>query len=148
MAGTSDTHDEFFHGTAVAVSGRGVLILGRSGAGKSALAIELIARGAALVGDDRLRLAREEGALVARPRPGFEGRIECRGVGLLRVTAAPEARIALVVDAGREERERLPPSREIFLLGCTLPLLHRAAGPHFPAAIQLLLTGDARRDDG
>ncbi|SIO33320.1 HPr kinase/phosphorylase [Vannielia litorea] len=147
MAGPHKTDDPFFHATAVAFGRRGVLILGPSGAGKSALAVELISRGARLVGDDRVMLSGAGGLLTARPRPGFEGRIECRGVGLLTVPWVAEAEIALVVDAGREERDRLPPPREILLFGCSLPLLHRAAGAQFPAAVQLMMTRGTRDED-
>ncbi|MBS8226263.1 serine kinase [Vannielia litorea] len=143
MAGQDKTHDDFFHATAIAFGARGVLILGPSGAGKSSLAVELISRGARLVGDDRLMLSGEGGRLLARPRPGFEGRIECRGVGLLTVPAVAEAEIALVIDAGREERDRLPPPREILLFGCSLPLLHRSPEAQFPAAVLLMMTGGA-----
>lgn len=142
MPGEPLQSDDFFHASAVAAAGRGLLILGPSGAGKSALALELVARGARLVGDDRLRLSREAEGLIARGRPGFEGQIEARGVGILRVPAEPEARIRLVVDMGREERDRLPPPREIILFGCRLPLLLHAAAPHFPAAILLKLAED------
>ncbi|MCO6384996.1 HPr kinase/phosphorylase [Oceanicola sp. 502str15] len=146
MAGQHSNKDDFFHGTAVAFGRRGVLIVGASGAGKSALAVELVARGAHLVGDDRVMLASEDGVLTARPRPGFEGMIECRGVGLLTVPSVPKAEIALVIDAGREERDRLPPPREILLFGCTLPLLHRAPGAHFPAAVLLMMTSGPQSD--
>ena len=42
------------HATAVAVAGRGLLIRGASGSGKSGLALEMMARGAQLVSDDRV----------------------------------------------------------------------------------------------
>ncbi|QDC11056.1 serine kinase [Oceanicola sp. D3] len=141
MAETTASHDDFFHATAVAIGDRGAMMIGPSGAGKSALAVELISRGAKLVGDDRLMLSAAGGVLTARPRPGFEGRIECRGVGLLTVPAVPQAKIDLVIDVGREERDRLPPPREILILGCSLPLLHRAAGAQFPAAVLLMMSG-------
>ncbi|MBY6155270.1 HPr kinase/phosphatase C-terminal domain-containing protein [Vannielia litorea] len=147
MAGPQKTEDPFFHASAVAFGARGVLILGPSGAGKSALAVELVSRGGRLVGDDRLMISGASGVLTARPRPGFEGQIECRGVGLLNVPSVSEAEIALVVDAGRVERDRLPPAREIFLFGCSLPLLHRAEGAQFPAAVQLMLTGSQINSD-
>lgn len=147
MARPDETRDDFFHGTAVALNGRGVLLFGPSGSGKSSLALDLLARGAKLIGDDRVRLDAEGGVLTARPRPGFEGRIECRGVGLLSVPGTDRARIAFAVDMGREVQDRLPTCRDIYLLGCKIPLLHRADGPHFPAAIFLMLSGAARRDD-
>ena len=56
------------HATCVAVDGRGLLILGPSGSGKSALALQLIALGAQLVADDRTRVSRR-GAASGRPLP-------------------------------------------------------------------------------
>jgi ABC-type transport system involved in cytochrome bd biosynthesis fused ATPase/permease subunit len=56
--------------TCVAIGGRAVLIDGSSGSGKSSLALALIDRGAALVGDDGVALRVESGVLLAsRPRP-------------------------------------------------------------------------------
>ncbi len=70
---------EILHATAVAWRGRAVLILGRSGSGKSALALQLMALGCTLVADDGVELAVQEGALVARPPEKIRGMIEARG---------------------------------------------------------------------
>ena len=45
------------HASAIAWHGRGVLIRGESGSGKSSLACTLLERGALLVGDDRIVVA-------------------------------------------------------------------------------------------
>ncbi len=52
---------ETVHATCVAILGRGVLLLGESGSGKSSLALRLIDRGAMLVGDDRICLHADDG---------------------------------------------------------------------------------------
>ena len=44
------------HATCVHINGSGVLIVGRSGSGKSSLAIKLLALGAKLVADDQCKL--------------------------------------------------------------------------------------------
>jgi HPr kinase/phosphorylase len=41
----------------------------------------------------------------------------------------------LAVDMERVETERLPPRREISLLGRKVSLLHKVENAHFPAAI-------------
>jgi hypothetical protein len=62
------------HGTCVAIRGRGVLLLGPSGAGKSDLALRLIDRGAALVGDDGIEVERVPAADLAPNTPPPHGR--------------------------------------------------------------------------
>lgn len=132
------------HAGCVACRGRGVLILGASGTGKSALALQLMAYGCDLVSDDRTALAARSGVVVAAaPRP-IRGRIEARGVGILRARTRAAARVVLVVDLDENEGSRLPPERSYTLLGVDLPLLHSIASPHFPAAIlQYLKVGRA-----
>lgn len=93
----------------------GLLILGASGAGKSGLALEMMARGAVLVADDRTVLRREAGGLVADAPDSLRGLIEARGVGILRARAHGPVTLALAVDLARAEPERLPPDRRIDL---------------------------------
>lgn len=133
------------HATAVALGpAAGVLILGPSGTGKSSLALRLMAFGADLVSDDGVLLAVEEGALIARAPAPIAGLIEARGAGILRAAALTQARIVLAVDMGRDETERLPPSREIAVLGVTLPLVLRLQHGHLEAVIlQWLKAGRA-----
>lgn len=135
--------DQPLHASAVAFAGRGVLILGPSGSGKSSLALDLIGLGATLVADDAVRLARGPGGrLLARAPERVRGLIEARGVGLLRAAALDEAPVELVVDLARVETHRLPPERTTTWLGVTLPLLHKVESRCFPAAIrQYLLEG-------
>jgi HPr kinase/phosphorylase len=123
------------HASCVALAGRGVLIMGRAGAGKSALALELMVHGAILVSDDRTCLRAAPEGLVASAPPSIAGLIEARGVGLLHADTVPEAGIVLAVDLDRVETERLPPWREICLLDRKVSLLHKVESAHFPAAI-------------
>ncbi|KDB02642.1 HPr kinase [Defluviimonas sp. 20V17] len=119
----------------MALDGRGVLILGPSGAGKSGLALQLMALGARLVADDRTRLSARAGSLIARAPAAIAGRIEARGLGILAADAVGEAVVALAVDLGQTETDRLPPDRRLTLMGCTVPLCHGISSGHFPAAI-------------
>ncbi len=129
------------HASCVCVDGRAVLIRGASGSGKSALALELISRGAELVADDQTLIALQGGWPVARAPRRLHGLIEARGIGILAAAARDAARITLVVDMDRTESERLPPDRVTELSGCELPLLHKLDSPHFPAAILTYLKG-------
>src|SRR4029079_6360817 len=80
----------------VAIGGRGVLIEGEPGSGKSSLALALIDRGAVLVGDDGVTLETREGRLWASPPPNIAGLIEVRNVGLVTL-ATGSAPVALVI---------------------------------------------------
>ncbi|WP_134724576.1 HPr kinase/phosphorylase [Paracoccus luteus] len=137
MTGTSDT----VHGSAVALDGQGLLILGPAGVGKSALALALMALGAGLVADDRVRLTRRAGALVASCPPALSGLIEARGIGILRADPAGDTALALVVDLGRAEDARLPPERRITLHEVELSLVLGPMGPHLGAALRQMLIG-------
>jgi HPr kinase/phosphorylase len=75
----------------------GVLILGESGAGKSDLALRLIAIGAMLVADDRCDLFVSSDALRAGVPRSLAGMLEIRGVGIIHLPWQPDARIALAV---------------------------------------------------
>ncbi|HAR51983.1 HPr kinase/phosphatase C-terminal domain-containing protein [Roseovarius nubinhibens] len=134
------TPGESIHASCVALGGRALLIRGASGAGKSALALELISRGAALVSDDQTILRREGDQVIASAPPSIKGRIEARGVGLLHAPEAGPSEVAALVDLSQVECERLPPARETDILGVTLPVIHRSDMTCFPAALILYLT--------
>ena len=96
--------DSEIHASAVAIGEAGVLIRGASGSGKSRLALALIAGARAagvfarLIGDDRIRLERGNGRLIARGHPLILGQIEQRGAGILRTPFIAAAVVRLVVD--------------------------------------------------
>lgn len=133
------------HASCVAHRGRGLLILGASGAGKSGLALEMMARGAVLVADDRTVLRGEAGGLVADAPDSLRGLIEARGVGILRARAHGPVTLALAVDLDRAEPERLPPDRRIDLLDSDLALVLGAGRVHL--ASMLLQYLDSGRAD-
>ncbi|MDX8350299.1 HPr kinase/phosphatase C-terminal domain-containing protein [Cognatiyoonia sp. IB215446] len=133
---------ETVHATCVAWSDRAVLILGKSGSGKSALGIELMALGCHLVADDRVLLERDGERVIAHCPETIDGLIEARGIGILRAEPTGPTAVALVVDLDQDEAARLPPHRKITQLGCDLPLISRIAGAHFaPAILQMLKAG-------
>lgn len=112
------------HATAVDWHGRGVLIRGPSGSGKSMLAQALIERGALLVSDDQVLLTAEPGTLVMTAPAALAGLLELRGVGLIRIPYVLAARLALVVDLVPLARvERLPDLATIALLDRRFPVL-------------------------
>lgn len=109
------------HASAVAIDGRGVLILGASGSGKSSLALRLIDRGATLIADDQVELRERQGRLHAGALAPIYGKLEVRGVGIIDcdATAAP---IALAIDLERPA-ERLPEPWTTTIEGIDIPTL-------------------------
>lgn len=73
------------HGTLLNVYGKGVLIVGDSGMGKSELALELIKRGHVLVADDRVVTSRIHNQIIGRAPELLEGVLEVRGIGIINV---------------------------------------------------------------
>lgn len=137
---TGRVTEDILHATCVAVDGRGLLILGPSGAGKSALAIRLVTLGAMLVSDDQTLVRADAGRLIATcPRRDLQGIVEARGLGLLRAPNVDSAELALVIDLGTAETERLPPFRTVTILGLPLPLVLHPQNDHFPDALMLYL---------
>ncbi len=134
----------YVHGTTVAWGPGAVLILGASGSGKSALALELMALGCVLVSDDQTELQRQGAVLRATAPAPLRGMIEARHVGLLAAEVQESAIVTLVVDLSQVEAERLPPEHKHHLLGLELPLLYAVHAGYFPAAILQYLKG-ARR---
>jgi serine kinase of HPr protein (carbohydrate metabolism regulator) len=76
--------------TAVSLDGRAVLLTGRSGAGKSDLALRLIRSGAVLIGDDAVRLSIESGALLVGAVAAPTARVAVRGLGFVPQPTAPD----------------------------------------------------------
>src|SRR5687768_878873 len=102
---------ETVHTSCVAIDGRAVLIGGRSGKGKSDLALRLIDRGAKLVSDDYTFVRRKEGQLFASAPDTIKGKIEVRGVGILEFPAVRDVPVALFVDLDTDPT-RLPAAGE------------------------------------
>lgn len=129
------------HGCMVDLRGIGVLIMGKSGTGKSETAVGLIERGGALVADDMVRVKYASGELTASAPALSRGYLEIRGIGIVNVanlyglaSIRPEKRLDLVVTltayADQNEVDRLglqPKSFEI--LGQQIPHVEVPVAP-------------------
>jgi hypothetical protein len=123
------------HATAISIGGRGVLIRGPSGSGKSDLALRCLALAPStlirdpvmLVADDQVILrsdtSLEQPRLVATSPATLRGKLEVRGLGILEVAATETADIVLVADIACDGPiERFPdPWPKVVLCGLEVP---------------------------
>ncbi len=73
------------HGTMVDVYGIGILIAGKSGIGKSEVALDLIERGHRLVADDVVMLSKKSNVLISSATEMNKHFMEIRGLGIVDV---------------------------------------------------------------
>jgi HPr kinase/phosphorylase len=83
---TQESSATRIHGTLVQVVDVGVLLLGRSGIGKSETALELVMRGHRLVADDVVLLkGAADGSLIGWSHELVRHYLELRGVGIIHI---------------------------------------------------------------
>ena len=94
------------HASGISIDGKGVIICGPSGSGKSDMALRLIDRGAALVSDDSVMLT------VHNDRVQIRGKIELRSLGIFELPCVRHIPLYLKIDLDPEP-ERFPFDRQI-----------------------------------
>ncbi len=131
---------ETVHATCVAIDGRAVLIFGRSGAGKSDLALRLIDRGARLVSDDYTEVRAVGGQAFASAPATIRDQLEVRGIGLVTFDSVQDVPVALLVDldAAPERLPEEPQSRPV--AGLPIPVCPLVGlEPSAPLKLELAL---------
>jgi HPr kinase/phosphorylase len=124
------------HATALSVGGKGVLVSGASGAGKTSLALELIREArrdkieAQLVADDRVDVTAVDGALWASAPATLAGLVEVRGSGVHKIDYMSPVPLDLAVDlVDPKAAERMSPSvPRTVAHGVALPVLRLPIG--------------------
>lgn len=131
---------ETLHASCVAIDGRAVLIEGRSGEGKSDLALRLIDRGAVLVSDDYTICTRTDGALIGSAPANITGKIEVRGIGVIDMPHQDRVPVALLVTI-LEDPPRMPEApKKRRIAGIDIPEVALAAlEPSAPVKVELAL---------
>lgn len=145
-----DRAKKAIHGVALAIGGAGVLLRGRSAAGKSRLAEDLAEQArrrgwfGRLVADDRVQVAVRGNRLVLSPHKTIAGKIERRGQGIFAVEHEGAVVLRLVVDlVDRDRAADLPPRMPTpdeavaVIEGVATPRLALAIGE--PGAAQAIL---------
>lgn len=118
------------HACVIEIAGRGVLIRGASGSGKTALLWQLLSdarahnQTAKLVADDRIILTPYKDGLKAKAPDELAGKMELYGFGIVEMPWSPETTITLVVDLVTPEQvPRMPEPASVDISGIELPLL-------------------------
>jgi len=132
------------HGVLVLVCGSGILLAGRSGAGKTECALELVKRGRRLVADDIIMLRRRGALIYGRSPAASRGMLHIRGTGLIDVRKQfgenafrKECRVDLIVQLTDHPENAFPTGaeRRREILGVMLPQLELPAGDSRLAAL-------------
>jgi len=153
------------HGIALEIFDRGVVIVGKSGIGKSELGLELIDRGHRLICDDLVagQLAHNE-VILSSPQEFGLGFMEIRGIGfvdivrfygshclcsqksLFLVVQLVETSMLNIINADR----LLQLINEVDVLGIKIPLykLPIGANRNLPILIELIVKYAIARDNG
>ena len=114
------------HATAVDIDGKGVLLIGAPGSGKSDLAFRLIMnKNAVLIADDRVDIFVENGVLKATCPENIKGLLEVRGIGICKFPFHDSVEIKLVVQLEKPDTkiERLPNKETTSLMEKDIPLI-------------------------
>ncbi len=109
--------------TGVSIKGRALVIEGEPGNGKTSLALALIDRGAALIGDDGVRLDVRAGRLFASPPPYTAGLIEVRNLGLLPWPTVSDVPVAMLLRLDPEAPRFIDVAEQAELGGVALPMV-------------------------
>lgn len=123
------------HGVLMDVFGVGILLLGKSGIGKSEIALDLVMRGHRLVADDIVDITRRKGSTVyGAGNPIIKYHMEIRGLGIINIkdlfgvaAVRDRKKIELVVELQewdpQSEYDRLGVDEQKFeVVGVSLPL--------------------------
>ena len=131
------------HATMLECDGKGVLLIGESGCGKSDLALRLImsappqSQGSSefkdqskfnLVADDQVVIRLAGGKLSGEAPETIAGKIEVRHIGICEFPYTKRAPVNLVIDLESSGSiERLPPDNQTYkILGIAVPLIKLA----------------------
>jgi HPr kinase/phosphorylase len=94
------------HGVFVEIKGKGILIIGKSGVGKSEVVLDLISRGHKLIADDSVAFYKKDhNKLIGKAPSLLKNLMEVRGLGILdikklfgRKSVTSEQKLFLVIE--------------------------------------------------
>ena len=113
------------HGTLISVDGKGVLLKGESGSGKSDLALRFIKNEKAkLVADDRVDIDISDNRVIGKAPLILKGKLEVRNIGIIEdVETINQVDVFLCVELvkNRECLDRLPQDEFEIILDKKIP---------------------------
>ncbi len=112
------------HATLISYEHNGILFIGKSGTGKSDLALRMIMQNnALLVSDDYVNLDVINNCLYGSAPQEIAGKLEVRGIGIIPFNNKNSEKITLCVELleKREDVERLPEAEYCDFLGVSVP---------------------------
>lgn len=122
LTGTLDealAEETLIHGVFLNIYGKGVVIRGDSGIGKSEIALELIKRGHLLIADDAVELYHIGQGIIGKAPEVLRNLLEIRGIGVIDVSkmfgvasVLPRDNVEMII-----QLERWLPSREYTRIG-------------------------------
>lgn len=121
---------QLFHASVVQIDGKGIMIIGQSGSGKTSTALGLLEtakihrKDASLICDDQAHLFRENQQLIAKVPEQIAGQVEIRGFGIINHPYLEKSAISLVTELVDDEKiERMPEPDRFTIEGLNLPFL-------------------------
>lgn len=114
------------HATCIAIKHNGILLLGKSGAGKSDLALRLIEnKNAILVADDRVDIKKIDDKIFASSPHTIKGLLEVRGIGIIKVPCLEQCDIKLAVNLVDDTKqiERMPENKFYEIQQIKIPMI-------------------------
>ena len=141
-----------WHATLIKINNYGVLLRGKSGSGKSDLALRLIEnKQAILVADDAVILAYTNDQVIGKAAENIAGLLEVRGIGLMKYPYCGEAPVNLLINLQTDIKdiERIPEIRKEKILGLEIPqidlyAMESSAPDKIVAALRLLYGWNCR----
>lgn len=119
-----------YHCCVLSYNGKGIVIEGKSGAGKTSLLMSLLEHSdtkglkSYFVCDDQAILEERESSVIANAPDTIAGKIEIFGFGIIEHDYLPSTKIDLVVRLVSEEvLERMPENKLTSLLSIIVPLI-------------------------
>ncbi len=121
------------HGCLLSIHGRGVLIMGESGVGKSEITLELIRKGHVMIADDAVNASRIQNRILGSAPELLYGMLEIRGIGVIDAikmygasSVMPEIYIDCAISLERIENkdfQRIPLEEQHYIqfLGVDIP---------------------------